>query len=158
MPLDFNVFIQNLTHQTAIPNKKQFKTWIKATLKASIKKADITIRIVSKNESAQLNQKYRDKKGPTNVLSFSYQTPNELRTVIGDLIICAHLVKKEAKAEGKPPLAHWAHLIVHGVLHLQGYDHVKLPEAHKMERQEIRILKNLGFKNPYSEGEYEDLE
>ncbi|MBS0350119.1 MAG: rRNA maturation RNase YbeY [Proteobacteria bacterium] len=151
------IFIQNFTQQKQIPQKQQFKTWVKAALKANIKKVEITIRIVSKNESAQLNQKYRNKAGPTNVLSFNYPVLNEIDTVLGDLIICAHLVKKEAKAEGKTLLAHWAHLVVHGVLHLQGYDHIELSEALSMERREIRVLKNLGFNNPYSKGRYEIL-
>lgn len=106
---------------------------------------ELTIRIVADAESRALNHHYRGKDKPTNVLSFQ-GGPG----VLGDLVICADVVAREAREQGKTARAHWAHMVVHGCLHLQGYDHEQDAEARRMEAREIRILKTLGFENPYS--------
>lgn len=144
------VFIQNCAKQPQTPTKQQFQSWIQAALINSPLATEVTIRIVDPSESAALNKQYRHKTGPTNVLSFAYSAiPGENPTSLGDLVICAELVKQEALAENKTLTARWAHLTVHGVLHLQGYDHVEEQAAQEMEALETHILKNLGFEDPY---------
>jgi len=123
--------------------------------------AEVGIRIVDREESAQLNQTYRHKQGATNVLSFPFESPDlpddsdeddeSLDDFIGDLVICAPVVEQQAKEQSKELAAHWAHMIVHGVLHLQGYDHIEPAEAEQMEALERTILANLGFPDPYLE-------
>ena len=104
-------------------------------------------------ESADFNQRYRDKMGPTNVLSFPFEPPlgGQGRRYLGDLVICAPLVAREAAEQGKSPEAHWAHLVVHGVLHLLGYDHLDEAEAQAMEALETAILGDLGYPPPYED-------
>jgi len=98
----------------------------------------------------QLNKQYRDKNKPTNVLSFPMQSPEEADiNLFGDIVLCASVINNEAVQQSKSVNAHWAHMVVHGMLHLQGYDHVKNDEAEKMEQLEISILKQLDFTNPY---------
>lgn len=146
------VILQNRTRHFNTPSKKQFQQWAQAALLPDNKATELTICIVNARESADLNQKYRKKKGPTNVLSFSYDDAfidGEIDS-LGDLVLCAELVESEAHNQGKETLAHWAHLTVHGVLHLQGYDHVRLSDAKVMEQLEVCILHELGFPNPYA--------
>lgn len=106
---------------------------------------ELTIRIVDEAESRALNHRYRGKDKPTNVLSFHGEAD-----VLGDLVICAPVVAREAVEQDKTARAHWAHMVVHGCLHLQGYDHEAALDAARMEARETRILKTLGFDNPYS--------
>ena len=114
---------------------------------------ELGVRVVGSAESRRLNARYRGKDKPTNVLSFS--PPYALRasgggpSLLGDLIICAPVVRAEAREQGKPLRAHWAHLVVHGALHLIGYDHEREAEAKRMERREVTVLRRLGFANPY---------
>ncbi len=146
------ITVQNCTKLSQIPTKKQFQQWGDATLLNSSTSADLTIRIVSPEESAALNKKFRHKSGPTNVLSFAYEPiPGEDPLSLGDLVICAELVKEEAHIENKTFIERWAHMIVHGLLHLQGYDHEAQHEAQEMEAIEVKILQNLGFANPYED-------
>lgn len=128
------------------PTRAQFLSWIKAVIPA----AELTIRITDEQESAMLNEKYRGKQGPTNILSFPMETSHDAKCpYLGDLVICAPLVAQEAQQQNKQVLHHWAHLTVHGVLHLLGYDHDQEEEAEIMEKMEINILQGLGFSNPY---------
>ena len=114
--------------------------------------AEISLLIVDETEGAELNRQWRGKDGPTNVLSFPSDLPAELNLpLLGDLIICAPVVEKEAMAQKKSLDAHWAHMVVHGTLHLLGYDHVVDAEAQEMEALETRILKQLGYPDPYQE-------
>lgn len=137
MNMTDKISIQRLSKQKHIPTNKDILNWV--TLAADIADiAEITIRIVNKTESARLNQLYRQKSGPTNVLSFDYQQ----HPLIGDIVLCAPLIHSRQR---------WAHLIIHGVLHLMGYDHIKSKEAAIMEKQEIILLKQLGFDNPYQD-------
>ena len=111
-----------------------------------------SVQIVSKDEMRELNNTWRSKNRPTNVLSFPMQSPDEIDLkILGDLALCADVINTEAIQQHKPAQAHWAHMVVHGMLHLQGYDHINNDEAEEMERLEISILDKLGFNNPYIE-------
>lgn len=144
------IIIQNLTQVTSLPNKRQFKIWANQALPSNKKNAEIVIRFVSTKEITKLNKKYRKKNKPTNIISFPFEPPCNIKTnTLGDLVICAALVKKEAKQQQKTIPAHFAHLIIHGVLHLLGYEHYTKKTATRMENLEIKLLKKLGFANPY---------
>ncbi len=134
---------------TASPTDEELKKYALAALAANLKVGELCIRIVDAQESADLNQSYRDKSGPTNVLSFPCDAQVDEFQLLGDLVICAPVVADEAKAQGKNETAHWAHMIVHGVLHLLGYDHIGDHEAVIMEAKERAILAGLGFADPY---------
>jgi len=137
----------------ALPKDEELLKWLKETL--SFEKhsdTELTIRFVDKNESAGLNEQYRHKKGSTNILSFPFEAPEEVElNLLGDLVICSDVVKQEAKEQGKDEIAHWAHMVVHGTLHLLGYDHLTSAEAGVMESKEIKILSQLGYTDPYRE-------
>lgn len=140
------ISLQMASQAPSIPDPAQFKHWVRAALNATQKtQAEITLRIVDEAESQRLNTSYRYKLGPTNVLSFPYSDAS------GDIVICAPLVQQEAKAQHKTETAHWAHLVIHGTLHVCGYDHIEPAEAEQMEKLEINILNKLGFANPYQD-------
>lgn len=142
--------LQRAIEVEGLPSAAQMQTWIAASLLDDTPQLEITVRVVGQEESASLNQDYRQKAGPTNVLSFAMQSPDFAAwPSLGDLVICAPLVAQEAQQQNKSLSAHWAHLLVHGLLHLQGLDHLEAEEAERMEAQEIRILDELGFGNPY---------
>ena len=135
-----------------LPAKAEVKRWAAAALKGRRKQAGLSLRILDEAESADLNGRYRGKAGPTNVLSFPFEPPPGLpdpQPFIGDLAICAPVVAREALEQGKSLEAHWAHLVVHGILHLLGHDHLDEAEAQEMEALETRILEDLGFPTPY---------
>ena len=116
-----------------------------------------SVQIVSKDEMRELNNTWRGKDRPTNVLSFPMQSPDEVDLkILGDLALCADVINTEAIEQHKPAQAHWAHMVVHGMLHLQGYDHIDEHQAEEMEALEIRILDQLGFDNPYLENVSEE--
>jgi probable rRNA maturation factor len=132
------------------PGPTQFQRWVRAALAGRQTAVELCIRIATANESRRLNARYRGHDKPTNVLSFPATAPAVLRqTLLGDLVICAQVVAKEAREQGKSPEAHWAHMTVHGVLHLLGYDHQKKREAERMEALERKILARLGYPDPY---------
>ena len=144
----------------ALPRRDKLRQWAKTAWQASQQRgvaagpgAELTIRIVDEAESRMLNETYRHQQGPTNVLSFPFEPPiSEVDTaLLGDIVICAPVVAREAAEQGKPLEAHWAHMVVHGVLHLQGYDHQNDTEAKQMEALEIRILDALGYPDPYQD-------
>jgi probable rRNA maturation factor len=133
-----------------LPTPKDFESWIAAAL-AGRDDAELTVRVVGRDESRDLNARYRDKDAPTNVLSFPADLPPGVELpLLGDIVICAPLVEREARAQGKAIRAHWAHLTVHGLLHLLGYDHQEEAEAAAMEALETRILAGLGYADPYA--------
>lgn len=136
---------------SSIPKTALFHKWLNAALSATNhNKCELTIRVIGISAMAKLNEQYRRKSGPTNILSFPFVAPPKIKTdLIGDIIICAPLVKKEAQQQNKPENNHWAHLTIHGVLHLLGYDHKKTKDAVKMEQLEINILQSLGIRDPY---------
>ncbi len=140
-----------------LPNARQIITWAEAALAGMpsgaqlSSEAQLTVRIVSSAESAMLNQTYRHKQGATNVLSFAIENTDELPVpLLGDIAVCAPVVEREAREQGKEAAAHWAHMVVHGTLHLLGYDHLEDAQAQEMESLETRILARLGFPNPYA--------
>lgn len=142
--------LQHATDWQSAPSRDDFQRWSAAAV--VLADAELLIRIVDRDESADLNSRYRGKEGATNVLSFPFIVPEGVVTeLLGDLVLCAPLVEEEAAAQGKPTDAHWAHLTVHGVLHLQGYDHQSPAEAEIMEAKEVAILAQLGYPNPYEE-------
>ncbi|QJD30157.1 rRNA maturation RNase YbeY [Methylococcus geothermalis] len=141
--------LQQATVST-VPDESEFRIWAAAA--AERRDAEVVIRIVDADESARLNSTYRGKTGPTNVLSFPFTVPAGVpNALLGDLVICAPVVEREAREQGKAPKAHWAHMVVHGMLHLQGYDHIEDADAEVMENREIMILRGLGIENPYLE-------
>lgn len=146
------VDLQQVSQLRDIPSSEQFDHWATAALSGYKKPAELTIRIVDEEESRELNERYRKRKGPTNVLSFSFEAPEGVELdLLGDLVICAPVVRKEAVEQSKEEWAHWAHMIVHGVLHLLGFDHIEARDAEIMENREIGILKELEINNPYEE-------
>lgn len=137
--------------QTHLPTLEQFTLWATQAVRAESVEPEMTIRIVDEAESHELNLTYRGKDRPTNVLSFPFECPEEVDLpLLGDLIICRQVVEREAEEQGKPLLAHWAHMVVHGSLHLLGYDHIEDDEAEEMESLETEIMTGLGFEDPYS--------
>nr|WP_031433741.1 rRNA maturation RNase YbeY [Methylomarinum vadi] len=144
--------IQIATEMTELPDSDQFQQWVDAALGDSETDNEIVIRVVDEDESSQLNQQYRHKSGPTNILSFPFEAPPGMELeLLGDLVVCAPVVAREAKRQQKKLLDHWAHIIVHGVLHLLGYDHIDDADAERMESLEINILQQLNIRNPYLE-------
>jgi len=144
------VDVQIATADENIPSEEDFRSWVAAALPADKINSELTIRVVGFDESRSLNAQYRQKDKPTNVLSFPSELPPELQIpLLGDLVICAGVVEREALEQGKTLLAHWAHMVVHGTLHLLGYDHETDADAEVMEALETRILGTLGFPAPY---------
>lgn len=142
--------VQRATEDPDIPGDQRLRAWVQAALSGRIEQAELTIRLVDAAESARLNREYRGKDAPTNVLSFPLQMPPEAGIpYLGDLVLCAPVVRREASEQGKPLQAHWAHMLVHGSLHLLGYDHQNRQDARQMEALEIRIMADIGFPNPY---------
>ncbi|MCW8907196.1 MAG: rRNA maturation RNase YbeY [Sedimenticola sp.] len=142
--------IQRVIEVPDLPPTLQFQTWVEAALQGRRDEAELVIRIVDREESRSLNSQYRGKDRPTNVLSFASELPPEVESgLLGDLVICAPLVAEEARAQGKILQEHWAHLVVHGVLHLLGYDHQHEQEAEEMEGLEAGILARQGISDPY---------
>ena len=139
---NIDICIQDTLHKRKTLKLKDCKLWLKTIFK---KESNITIRIVGKKESESLNYNYRNQKKPTDVLSFMLSE----NPLIGDIVLCHPLIKNEAKNQNKKIRDHYAHLLIHGYLHLLGYSHEKQSDADKMERKEIQILQKNGFQNPY---------
>ena len=134
-----------------MPASEDFQTWVEAALKGRRDAAELAIRVVDRVESQQLNRDYRGKDAPTNVLSFAAELPDGVElALLGDLVICAAVVAEEAREQGKAELAHWAHLTVHGTLHLLGFDHISSVDAKRMEAEERQVLADLGYADPYA--------
>jgi probable rRNA maturation factor len=136
-----------------LPAANSFRQWVAAALHGRIRRADLALRLVGEVEGEALNRHFRGKAYPTNVLSFPAELPPGLPPgtlpILGDIVICAPVVQREARLQGKEPRAHFAHLTVHGVLHLLGFDHDDPREAEAMEALERGILADLGFDDPY---------
>jgi probable rRNA maturation factor len=150
------VDVQYALEGEGIPPASAFRIWTDAALADLGADTELVIRVVDEAESRALNPEYRGKDKPTNVLSFPFEAPqgvppDEVGNYLGDLVICAPVVEREAGEQGKPLAAHWAHMVVHGVLHLRGYDHQDDAQAHEMEGREREILEGLGISDPYVE-------
>jgi probable rRNA maturation factor len=150
--VSITVDLQNDDALLDIPSSEQFSTWIQAAMLGPFDNLEQTIRVVDEVESQALNLQYRGKNAPTNILSFPAEIPHIDYQCLGDLVVCAPIVVREAQEQGKELDAHWAHLIVHGMLHLQNFDHQTDDEADKMEALEVEILSTLGYINPYNNG------
>jgi len=150
--LRLSLDIQRMSTADGQPNDAQLRRWARAALADLGGSHALTLRLVDAAEGAALNEAYRRASGPTNVLSFPFETPPGMRTrLLGDVVICTPVVEREAHEQGKAPPAHWAHMVVHGVLHLRGYDHLTDVDASAMEALETEILGRLGYPDPYQE-------
>jgi len=135
---------------TGLPEETQFQTWLDAVISQFQEEAEVTVRLVDIAESNELNLTYRGKDKPTNVLSFPFEAPPGIELpLLGDLVICRQVVEQEALEQEKPREAHWAHMVIHGSLHLLGYDHIEDDEAEEMEALETEIMLALGYADPY---------
>ncbi|GAA4500443.1 rRNA maturation RNase YbeY [Pseudaeromonas paramecii] len=140
--------------EAGLPSEADFQRWLDAAVLPFQAEAEVTIRLVDEAESHELNLTYRGKDKPTNVLSFPFECPPGVELpLLGDLIICRQVVEREAQEQGKALAAHWAHMVVHGSLHLLGYDHIEEAEADEMEALEKEFMADLGFPDPYQDDE-----
>ena len=145
--VDLQVATENIE---GLPTEAQIVQWATAAVQPEGDEIEMTVRIVDEAESHDLNLTYRGKDRPTNVLSFPFECPDEVELpLLGDLVICRQVVEREAAEQEKPLMAHWAHMVVHGCLHLLGYDHIEDNEAEEMESLETQIMQGLGFDDPY---------
>jgi len=145
-----SVEIQHASDTGFHPSDEAFQHWISLVLARLQKSGSVVIRLVDEQESQQLNSQYRHKNSPTNVLSFPFDAPVQVKdNHLGDLVICVPVVNREAGEQGKSANDHWAHMVVHGMLHLLGYDHINDNDAQIMEQQEIILLARMNIHNPY---------
>jgi len=145
--------LQNDSALQGIPSRRRFHEWVVAALQKPYPELEQTVRIVNEAESRELNYRFRDSDSATNVLAFPDDSNALDYECLGDLVICAPVVVAEAADQGKPVDAHWAHLVVHGMLHLQGFDHKGSEDSAKMEALEVKILDTLGYTNPYNDSD-----
>jgi probable rRNA maturation factor len=144
--------IQRVFESQNQPSDTQLELWVNTVLAKLNEDFEIVIRIVDETESAQLNETYRHKQGATNILSFPFEVPDEIElNLLGDLVICAPVLEREAAQQNKLLHNHWAHIVIHGTLHLLGYDHIDDADAEEMETKEIELLQTLSIPNPYEE-------
>ena len=145
--VDLQIATENIE---GLPTEEQIAQWATAAVQPEGGEVEMTVRIVDEAESHELNLTYRGKDRPTNVLSFPFECPDEVELpLLGDLVICRQVVEREAEEQEKPLMSHWAHMVVHGSLHLLGYDHIEDDEAEEMESLETQIMQGLGFDDPY---------
>jgi len=147
-------FADEISDVTTLPTEAQLTLWATTALqgRTGFSEPELTIRLTDDEESQALNSEYRGKDKPTNVLSFPFDAPPEVPLeLLGDLVICVGVVEREAVEQGKTAEAHWAHMVIHGCLHLLGYDHIKDDEAEEMEALERDLLASLGYSDPYQE-------
>ena len=148
--MSLHLEIQIVVDAPGLPSDADFRVWAQEALRGRREQAELVIRIVDAGEMARLNRDYRNKSAPTNVLSFPFRAPAPVVSdLLGDLVICAPVVRGESLDQGKPERAHWAHMTIHGILHLLGYDHQVAADAQAMEDLETAILVRLGFPSPY---------
>ena len=152
MPIAIDYQINTASEQ-GLPSAEQLQQWVTAALHSAedqMTDAELTIRVVDRSEGQQLNLDYRGRDYATNVLSFPFSAPVELPIpLLGDLVICAEVVAEEAKQQNKAGLDHWTHMVIHGTLHLLGYDHIDDDDAEQMEQLEKDILASLAIADPY---------
>ncbi|RYY76081.1 MAG: rRNA maturation RNase YbeY [Gammaproteobacteria bacterium] len=151
--MSYRIDVEVNSSSTKIPSLENMEHWIATALHSDeLNQAEVSVYIVDEAESQELNSQYRGKNKPTNVLSFPADIPDEVGVpLLGDLVVCAPVIEREAKEQGKSLEAHWAHMLVHGTLHLLGYDHINDDEADVMEALETRLITQLHFPAPYNE-------
>jgi probable rRNA maturation factor len=149
--MKLTLHVHNVSKDTGVPDKSHFTHWAQAALHDfEREKVELGVRIVDEDESAELNTRYRHKDGPTNVLSFPFENPpGAASDILGDLVICAPVVSREASYQHKLRDGHWAHMVIHGIMHLRGYDHENEQDAERMQGMEAKVLQSLGFLDPY---------
>ncbi|MDR0806247.1 MAG: rRNA maturation RNase YbeY [Enterobacteriaceae bacterium] len=146
--LDLQIATEDTTN---LPNEADVQRWLDAAILPFQTEAEVTVRLVDTAESHELNYTYRGMDKPTNVLSFPFEAPPGMEMpLLGDLVICRQVVETEAADQNKILLSHWAHMVVHGSLHLLGYDHIEDDEAEEMESLETEIMQELGYPDPYA--------
>ena len=149
--MTLRVDVQLATDDASLPTQRQLVEWARAAWRGGSDDAEVVVRAVDEAEGRRLNHEFRGTDRATNVLSFPFEPPPGVELDhLGDLVICAPVVAREASAQGKSAAAHWAHMVVHGMLHLQGHDHETDEQAAEMEARETRILTALGFAAPYA--------
>lgn len=149
--MTIEVEVQYVAGPAEVPAKRDIRGWVEAALRGRRMDAEVTVRIVGAAEGAEINRRWRNQPGPTNVLSFASEGLEAIApAILGDVVICAPVVTREAAEQHKEWRAHWAHMVVHGVLHLLGFDHVADEGARAMERLETEILRRLGYPDPYT--------
>ena len=152
MTARLDLTIQQASTHPQCPDEGSIRKWITLALAQDPKSAEITVRIVDEEECAELNTQFRNRQGPTNVLAFPYDcTAQDGVDLYGDIVICAPVVARESKEQHKDLQSHWAHMVIHGTLHLMGYDHTEKKDAETMEALECSLMDNLGYNNPYLE-------
>lgn len=149
--------LQIASEDDDVPEPENFEHWVDSALNAGGYQpnedlpVELTIRVVDASESQDLNNTYRQKDKPTNVLSFPFESPDDIPLqLLGDLVICAPIVRQESDEQQKTLASHWAHMVIHGTLHLLGFDHIEDQEAEEMETLETRIMGSLGYSDPYA--------
>lgn len=148
--MNVEVDVQYAVMADGVPSVSDIETWIGAVVRGRRENAQLTVRIVDEEEGTELNERWRQARGPTNVLSFPSEGLEAIAPdLLGDVVICAPVVESEAREQGKSLTAHWTHMVIHGTLHLLGFDHVDEDHAREMELLEARILKELGYSDPY---------
>ena len=149
MAVIIELSVSDNVNEINLPSEKTFQRWAQASYPGD-GEVVVSLQIVGSDEMQTLNKDYRGKDMPTNVLSFPMELPEEVGiNILGDLALCDTVIEMEAEQQAKTSEAHWAHMVAHGMLHLQGHDHIEDDEAESMEKKEIEIMKNLGFENPY---------
>lgn len=149
--MSIRVELQVVDNADSVPDEKHFSLWASAAAAGRADQGELSIRVIDEAESQSLNSRYRDRPYATNVLAFPATLPDELGLpLLGDLAICRDVIEREAREQGKEPEAHWAHMVVHGTLHLLGYDHQTRTQAHAMEGLEVQVLQRLGYADPYA--------
>lgn len=156
--MTYYVDIQNASSDPLLVSEDEITRWVEQTLQKEVESAELTVRFVDEDEIMQLNNTYRKQNKTTNVLAFPSNLPDGITLdypLLGDIIVCPKVLMQESEEQNKPLVAHWAHIIIHGVLHLLGYDHMKDEDARTMQQQEIAVLAHFQYANPYNE---EDLQ
>jgi len=156
--MNLTLDLQLACSQPNLPNEAQLTLWLQAALTGHLESAEVSVRIVEEAESQELNEQYRSMNKPTNILSFPFELPpgvpaEEMNFLLGDLVVCAAIVAQEAAQQNKDLPHHWAHMVIHGALHLLGFDHIESVDAEQMEQMEREILAGLDISDPYK-GEF----
>jgi probable rRNA maturation factor len=146
VPAKLTIHVRRATRRGWVPGTAALRRWASLALGRRARGRELSVLVVGAARSRSLNRRYRHRNYPTNVLSFA---PAAAGPLLGDLVICPEVLQREARAQGKAVRAHWTHLVIHGALHLIGYDHARPADARRMERREVRLLRALGVPNPY---------